>query len=374
MKKISVITLHRVSNYGSVLQTYATQEVFRAMGFDPETVDYWPKRFQVAHRVDHLYSRFRFRYKNPLVKALFRFSVNRSLRRQDEVFGGFLSRRVKMTRPYLSIDALSADPPAADVYCTGSDQVWNSMANGFVETPFYLDFAPPEKPRIAFSASFGRPRLPEDEMDEIRPMLNRYAGIGVRESSGLAVLEALGVRNGQCTLDPTLVLPPEKWRELAAGGQLAGLPQRYILVYQFNKDPLIDDIADRLAAETGFKVVKIFFFRHGKARPSQLKVLLPPVESFLWLLQNAECVVTNSFHALAFCSVFRKRFAAVYPRDFGVRLNDYLDLTGLKSRHFIPGESALTDVLSEIDYDRVDGILREKRRETMACLEKMLQA
>ena len=81
MKKISVITLHRVPNYGSVLQTYATREVFRSMGFDAEIVDYWPKRFQVAHRVDDLYGRFRCKYKNPLVKALFRFSSNRSLRR-----------------------------------------------------------------------------------------------------------------------------------------------------------------------------------------------------------------------------------------------------------------------------------------------------
>ena len=103
-------------------------------------------------------------------------------------------------------------------------------------------------------------------------------------------------------------------------------------------------------------------------------MLSPEVESFLWLIQHASCVVTNSFHALAFCSVFRKRFAAVYPKDYGVRLNDYLDLVGLKSRHFIPGESALQDVLSDIDYDRVDGILREKRAETMAYLEKLLQA
>ncbi|MBQ7252767.1 MAG: polysaccharide pyruvyl transferase family protein [Kiritimatiellae bacterium] len=279
-----------------------------------------------------------------------------------------------MSRPYLSPDALSADPPAADVYCTGSDQVWNSGTNGFVEGPFYLDFAPPGKPRIAFSASFGRPRLPAEEMDEIRPRLRGYAGIGVRESSGVSVLKALGVRECACTLDPTLALPPDKWRELAARGEMPGLPQRYILVYQFNKDPLIDDIADRLAAETGFKVVKIFFFRHGKPRQSQIKVLAPEVESFLWLVQHASFVVTNSFHALAFSSVFRKRFAAVYPKDYGVRLDDYLELVGLKSRHFIPGESGLADVLSDIDYDRVDGILREKRTETLAYVEKMLRA
>ena len=57
-----------------------------------------------------------------------------------------------------------------------------------------------------------------------------------------------------------------------------------------------------------------------------------------------------------------------------MRLDDYLELVGLKSRHFIPGESGLADVLSDIDYDRVDGILREKRTETLAYVEKMLRA
>lgn len=32
MKKIGLITIYSVPNYGSVLQAYATQEVFKKMG------------------------------------------------------------------------------------------------------------------------------------------------------------------------------------------------------------------------------------------------------------------------------------------------------------------------------------------------------
>lgn len=41
MKKISVITLHRVKNYGSVLQTYATQVIFEKIGCSVTFVDFW---------------------------------------------------------------------------------------------------------------------------------------------------------------------------------------------------------------------------------------------------------------------------------------------------------------------------------------------
>lgn len=39
-KKISILTLHDVPNYGSVLQTFATQEIFRQMGLIPCVLNY----------------------------------------------------------------------------------------------------------------------------------------------------------------------------------------------------------------------------------------------------------------------------------------------------------------------------------------------
>lgn len=38
MPKIDVITLHAVKNYGSVLQTFATQEKLRQLGCEVEVI------------------------------------------------------------------------------------------------------------------------------------------------------------------------------------------------------------------------------------------------------------------------------------------------------------------------------------------------
>ena len=39
-KRISILTLHDVPNYGSVLQTFATQEIFKRLGLITNIIDY----------------------------------------------------------------------------------------------------------------------------------------------------------------------------------------------------------------------------------------------------------------------------------------------------------------------------------------------
>ena len=38
--KIDLITLHAVKNYGSVLQTLATQKIFESYGYEVEVINY----------------------------------------------------------------------------------------------------------------------------------------------------------------------------------------------------------------------------------------------------------------------------------------------------------------------------------------------
>ena len=41
MSKVALITLHTVSNYGSCLQTFATQKIFESLGWEVEVIDYY---------------------------------------------------------------------------------------------------------------------------------------------------------------------------------------------------------------------------------------------------------------------------------------------------------------------------------------------
>lgn len=42
-KDISIITIHNIYNYGSALQSYATQKFINDLGYDAKLIDYRPK-------------------------------------------------------------------------------------------------------------------------------------------------------------------------------------------------------------------------------------------------------------------------------------------------------------------------------------------
>ena len=85
--KIAYITLHKVRNYGSVLQSYATYRVLNRLGHDPVMIDYCSPRFVEKHRVDDEFSRFKYSKKNnPLIKTLFYAVMSCSIKRQRKQF------------------------------------------------------------------------------------------------------------------------------------------------------------------------------------------------------------------------------------------------------------------------------------------------
>lgn len=367
--KIAYITLHKVRNYGSVLQAYATQRVFKEMGKDVVLINYCSPRFSEENRIKDEFERFRYKNKNNfIVKKMFHLIMSFSLRKQRKQFEHFISHKIQCTDLYKSIEELRESPPTADVYCTGSDQVWNIKTNGFFERPFYLDFGDENIKRIAFSASFGRNVIETDEMKLISHCLKRYSGIGIRESSGLSILEKIGIDKIENTLDPTLVLESDKWFKLTDDER--PFKDKYILIYEFNKTSNIGLYARRLSEKTGLPVKRITYWYHEHHKNEQC-IVVPTVEQFLTLIRHAEYVITNSFHASVFSTVFRKQFAVVYPKHFSVRLADYLKLIGVPER-CVDEVDDIVKIQEYIDFDKIHSILDDERNKTIKFLQKIL--
>lgn len=368
--KIAYITLHKVRNYGSVLQTYATYKILKNLGHEPILIDYCSPRFIEKNRIDDEFRRFKNPKKsNPIIKLLFYFFMSVSVKKQRKQFESFLSSEIHRTKPYYDLESLKADPPYADVYCTGSDQVWNTRTNGFFERPFYLDFGNPSITRIAFSASFGRTHLDEKELTPSRELLKHYSAIGVREMSGLSILKDLHIDNCVNTLDPTLILDCNEWIKMSS--ELPIFKEKYILVYEFNKTSNIGDYARALSLKTGLPIKRITYWYHERHK-GETCVVLPSVSEFLTLIRHAEYVITNSFHATVFSTLFQRKFAVIYPKHFGVRLEDYLRLTGMLEQHIAdPADIGAID--KSIDYDEVYSKLEQEREKTLSFLQMAIK-
>ena len=140
------------------------------------------------------------------------FHVRPTMKRL-EAFKRFNAKYLKLTRHYSSYDELVANPPEADLYIAGSDQIWRTNLNNGKDPAFYLQFGGKQTKRISYAASFGLPYL-TDGMDYlVKTFLSGLDAISVRESSGIEILERIGL-NGTLVVDPVFLLSKEEWVSL----------------------------------------------------------------------------------------------------------------------------------------------------------------
>lgn len=241
--KISIITLHRVRNYGSSLQTFATQNFVEKFGADVEFVDYYPERYTSFGPLKRLKNKSDRLAKNPILLLAAQIIISISYIKKKLVFDSFLKKRIKLTpKTYRSEKEIVNDLPDADAYCTGSDQVWNSHWNEGVDRPFYLSFVPEDKYKFSYAASIGNAELSEEEVSEVFPLLKKYKHITVRENVGVDILRDMGLESEQ-VLDPTLLFDSEEWNKYTSD---RFKKKKYVVTYNLHHDKRIDDFAQML--------------------------------------------------------------------------------------------------------------------------------
>ena len=278
------------------------------------------------------------------------------------------------TPKFESNEQIKRDPPKADVYCTGSDQVWNDyLENGFDST-YFLDFAPVGAKKIAFSASFGRDDIKPEELEPIQKYLNEYDAISVREESGLQTLADTPVDLKACVLDPSFMLTGAEWKKLAPDISEKG----YILVYKLHEDSIASEAALEIGKRTGKPVIRISLDYMKRIKGGKT-VVAPEVTKFISYIANADLVVTDSFHATIFSLHFRKmfytfkRFTDGDPNNQNSRVNNLLQLVELQN-HFVSMDNLeKLDCLPAIDYDKVELKLLSERNKSIQYLKEALE-
>lgn len=368
MQNVALITLHRSANYGSVLQALATQVVLERMGYDVVVVDYYAPRNSVPEMLRGLRHKKPLFEKNPLALFAARAILLPSYLKRRRNFDRFITRSLNLSgRTYRSNEELTLDPPEADLYVTGSDQVWNSEWNGGIDEALFLAFTPDDAPRISFSASFGKLELDDGEVGRTRELLARYGGITVREDTGVEIVRGLGLDATQ-VLDPTLFMTPEDWRPWVSGRRPRG---EYILMYNINHNAPLDRFVQRLARKTGLPVYYISYQLHDCFKRGRMRCCVP-VEDFLSLIAGARYVVCDSFHCAAFSVSFNREFAIVPPKRFGTRLESFMRVVGLEDR--IVGEEDIGIFDRPIDWGSANARLDAERARSLDAVKSAIAA
>lgn len=373
--KAAIITLHTVSNYGSCLQTYATQTIIERFGFEVEIIDYYRKDNLPEYAVEKAFNGRRLQkyqglwQKAPWLKKALSLPMGVIVKRQRKPFDDFRKTYLALSnRMYRSAEELNENPPEADVYFTGSDQVWNSIWNQGFEEPYYLTFAPEGKKRIAFAASIGRESIDEWEKPLMRNALSMYSAISMRETSGVAILNSLGFSDVELVLDPTLMLTKNEWSKIAS--MPPGVNKPYILVYQLNRNSEFVSYVESVAAKYGLDVVKISYGVYDVMKSANT-LIAPSVNDFIGLFMNASYVITDSFHATAYSLNFEIPFTVIAPERFSTRIASILALTGTEDR-MLNSVDDVTMFERPIDFPYAANKLCTMRESTMSFLIKAL--
>ena len=350
--KIAVLPWLDIANYGSVLQVFAIQKILEKYADSVEIINYMHNS-----RLKDTFSSSPKRFANNFLSYMF-FKPNFS---KVEPLLNITGKACFSEKDFEDYNS------SADIYCTGSDQIWNMKNGPAVFGARFLSFLPEDKRRFALSSSFGD-RIDKNIVAQSREWIHRFQQISVREEGGLAIInEQYGYHNAIQLVDPTLALPPEFWRAYAPKPKFTG---DYIFVYDVMNNKAFYEYAKALSKKTGLPVIHLCHryarvFLYGKS------ILMPPFFDFITLIDNAKYVLTGSFHATAFSmNLNTEPICVLHSRNPG-RLVSFLRLVGAEHRAL--KDFGDFDVLDRpADFTHINAVLDRERARVDEFLREVI--
>lgn len=367
--KVAVITRHAIANYGSILQAYATERILEQLGHDVEIIDYIPIEEKTENLVFTYIKNSKLWNKNFLTRKIYQILQDSNIRIMNQKFEEYRHSYLKMTdNTYHTLEGLKKDCPKADVYCTGSDQVWGKIGNQLYDEAYFLEFLDKGQKCISYAGSFGKDHIDEELKVKLKQYMKKYSHLLVRENTAVQILKDVGCTNVKQVLDPTLLLAPTEWNKLC---HEVDEKRPYILIYHLRHNKQFEAYAKKVSKKMGLPLVRINVSKYFKYKAGEFKYLPSPSE-FLSYIRNAELVLTDSFHGTVFSILFGKNFVEVLPGVTSTRIVSLLDLFHLQDR-LISSYDDFSVLDRTIDYGQVHTILKEERKKSLEDLKNSLK-
>ena len=371
MKKTAILTLPPDSNYGGILQNFALQQALTK--FEVESIT--------------LYRRHRLPFSQQIIGVLYRIyniirgrkQLRLTTKQKDYIYREstlFKNRYINITEPLYSTSALRSKVKALNVssIIVGSDQVWRPKYTPFIYN-HYLDFIDSHSgvKKIAYAASFGVDTWEYTgvQSERCKELAKDFNNISVREKSGIKLCnEYLGVDAIQ-VLDPTMLLTKEDYLSLI---DYSNVPIRkglftYLLDDNNRKRKLVNEVEVALQIKEFKNQPKAF---RGNKSTDIYDYIVPSVEGWIKAFDQADFVITDSFHGTVFSIIFNKPFLAIVNEQKGAsRFISLLESLGLEDR--LVNEDCIVEQTifgKKIDYKSVNTKLNVLRNEGFDFLKQ----
>lgn len=342
MKKVGIITMIGNDNCGNRLQNYALQEIIKSIGFESYTI----KNEKILNEKNNYF----INYLKYLKKRM------RSIFNTKKEFKNF-NKNIKFTKKLYTARSKKLNEKF-DFFIVGSDQVWKPTRKRMSYMDL-LGFADNNK-KISYAASFGIDKIDIKAKEKLKKYLPTFKSISVRERAGKNIIQDIDKNiKVEVVLDPTLLLEASKWRSMERKPNFLG-DEKYVFSYFLGDEQL--QLVKIFCKKNNLKLIN-FYDENFKLGPSE----------FLYLIDNAEYIFTDSFHGTVFSIIFNKKFIVFDRKEQSInnnmisRIENILELFEIENQLYKSG-----DFTFDIDYKNVTKILMEQKNNSIKFLKDAL--
>lgn len=347
MKKVAILTITNSGlNFGNRLQNYALQKVLERQNLEVETII-------SAKSIKN----------NLFLSKCRRVLKNISKRdKRSKFFREFNKKYIKFSAivRYENINE-SVFSDKYDAFFSGSDQVWNP--NFHFNSDFeFASFAPQNK-RYSYAASIGVSEINDEQKEAFVRNINGMNSISVREEDSIELIKKLTGRDAYLHVDPTMLLDRTEYEKMECMPP-QGLPPKYLLTYFLGSvtEEYRNNI-QKLSEALGAEVVELSEWKGSKYYN------IGP-QHFLYAINHAEYICTDSFHGSVFSILFHKNFSMMQRVGKDVSMNSRIVTLAHKFEleKRIDNNLDLSVATTSIDYEKVDRLLNQERNRTKEYL------
>lgn len=371
-KRVAILTCYAGNrNYGGLLQAYALQRVIEERAESCIVLQY------KANRKKYIWNRMR---SLGLKKTFYilKIKVKSKIHMQSREYREGIEKRnakfeifekmIPHSRAY-NDETISESVRESDIFVCGSDQIWNPA---LWNENYFLDYVPDGKKKFSYAASVGKVDLTRKEMEYLRAHLASLDEISVREETLQKLICEEIKMPAALVLDPTLLLTECEWRKIMRKPD--GCPSKYIFLFSLGDNEERKKQIYGYCRRQGISVVAIPHLQAGykkeDERYSDVRLYDIGPQEWIYLIANAECVFTDSFHGTAFCINFKKEFYCFERNGDNIGIERQLGL--LKLLHIENRVCGEKIERSGIDYSVAERILSEMRSHSIDFLEHAL--
>lgn len=368
-KKIGILSMQRIKNYGSFLQAYGLRKLIEELGHEVQYVDYHVEEPIIK---DNTNGR-----NDKISKALKTFEGDAPFIQKVQ----YIIHKKNFGKKYYHVLGLTEEPnynPKLDTLVIGSDEVFNCIQSN-KNVGYSLELfgkSAKSKRLITYAASFGNTTVEKlekyNKKEEISELLNRFNQISARDNNTGKIIEQISNQKVVYNLDPVLA-----YDYMNKCGEIPdmNIKEKFIIVYAYSNRISAKEskYIKEFAKKNNLKVYSI-----GGAQKCADKFIDCSPFEVLGYFKKAEMVITDTFHGSIFSIITKRNFVTLVRKSDGnaygneEKLTDLLERLSLKDRitYDIKNIDSILD--KRMYYDKVDEILKKQREISKNYLEENL--